>query len=336
MVAIIPGSGDIESFGYSINGKNEKDFYARMSITDNYNKALAEEKTLYNILKQRVSIYGQGSLSGTSMYPPNVIGGGSKPILEYGSPGNPGIHPTLEEAQRAMSNHNLKQIAPGLYQEQSMQNGYVFVLSKAGKRSDTKTFVPPAKGSTFTPPPPPVINPLPPYGGPKYTKPTKEVMKKVAQDYDLLFNSLEYTKTYQEEVERLSMQLIEAGDDLLTNYTYESIDFLPDVDIEVKTSTGEYKNASDVFQQTDQSQYLETVVDESEASEDIELANKLVTYLEERISTLAAFDTLLDYYGSIKNNKFTGSVPTENKVDFYIELPEEFDGLDVEIRFDRI
>lgn len=336
MAAIVPGSGDIESFGYSINGKHEMGFYNSMSIPDSYKKSSPEEKTLYNILKQRVNVYGKGSLSTTSMYPPSVIGGGSKPILPYGSPGNPGVHQTLEEAQRAMSNHNLREVAPGLYQEQSMQNGYVFVLSKAGKRSDTKTFVPSAKGSTFTATPPPRINPLPPYGGPKYTKPTKEVMKKVAQDYDLLFNSLEYTKTYQEEVERLSMQLIESGDDLLTNYTYESIDFLPDVDVEIKTSTGEYKNAVDVFQQTDQPQYLETVVDESEASEDIELANRLVTYLEDKISTSVAFNTLLESYGSIIGNKFTGAVPTENKVDFYIELPEEYDDLDVEIRFDRI
>jgi len=113
MVAIVPGSGEINSFGYSVNGKNEKDFYERLSVAENYNKALAEEKTLYNILKTRVQIYGQGSLSTTSMYPPNVIGGGSKPILPYGSPGNPGIHQTLDEAQRAMSNHNLKEIAPG-------------------------------------------------------------------------------------------------------------------------------------------------------------------------------------------------------------------------------
>jgi hypothetical protein len=161
-------------------------------------------------------------------------------------------------------------------------------------------------------------------------------MKKVAQDYDLLFNSLEYTKTYQEEIERLSMQLVEAGDDLLTNYTYESIDFLPDVDIEVKTSTGEYKNTADVFSQTDQSQYLETVIDESEASEDIQLANQLVTYLEDKIGLLVNYTDLLGYYGSINGSTFNKGVPTENKVDFYIELPDEYDELDVEIRFDRL
>ena len=207
MVAITPGSGDIESFGYSINGKHEMGFYNSMSIPANYQKSSPEEKTLYNILKQRVSVYGQGSLSTTSMYPPSVIGGGSKPILPYGSPGNPGVHKTLDEAQRAMSNHNLKEVAPGLYQEQSMQNGYVFVLSKAGKRTATERYSPPPPASTFAPTPivPGRVNPID-YGSVKYTKPTKEVMKKVAQDYDLLFNSLEYTKTFEQEIERLSMQ----------------------------------------------------------------------------------------------------------------------------------
>lgn len=330
------GPGEATDSGYYVNGQHEMGFYNRMSIPANYNKALPEEKTLYNILKGRVQIYGQGSLSTTSMAPSSVIGGGTKPILPYGTVGNPGIHKTLDEAERAMSFHNLREVAPGLYQEQSLQNGYVFVLSKPGKKTPTKTFVPPTNTPSFTPlPPPPVVKP-PEWSYPKYKKPPKEVMKKVAQDYDLLFNSLEYTKTYQDEIDRLSMQLVELGDDLLTNYTYESIDFLPDVDIEVKTSTGEYKNAADVFSQTDQSQFLETVIDESEASDDIQLANKLVTYLESQISTSAELLTILKHYGSIKGSQFTAATPTENKVDFYIELSDEYDELDVEIRFDRL
>jgi hypothetical protein len=337
MVAIIPGSGEVTESGYSINGTSEMGFYNRMNIPANYQKALPEEKTLFNILKTRVKTYGQESLSTTSMYPPSVTGGGEKPIIPYGTAANPGIHKTLEEAERAMSFHNLREIAPGLYQEQSLQNGYVFVLSKPSKKSPIQKYNPPSPSSTATPSiiPKPVIPP-PNWGSVKYPKLPKEVMKKVAQDYDLLFNALEYSKTYNEEIERLSMELVESGDDLLTNYTYESIDFLPDVDIEVKTSTGEYKNTADVFQQTDQSQYLETVVDQSEASEDIELANKLVTYLEERISTSAEFTTLLKYYGSVVSSKFNPAKPTENKIDFYIELPEEYDDLDVEIRFDRL
>ena len=58
MVAIVPGSGEVIDAGYTIDGKNELDFYKRMNVADNYNKALAEEKTLYNILKTRVQTYG--------------------------------------------------------------------------------------------------------------------------------------------------------------------------------------------------------------------------------------------------------------------------------------
>ena len=336
MVAINPAYGDVEA-GKNISG-NEYSFYTNYNPTVNNTP---EERTLYTILQQKVVFGGIDSLNKSGMNSKGVIYNkeNSANYISGGTAENPHISVDMTDAKTWASGHQLKAVPgkPGLYQDQSLSvPAFVFVLQTPGSRTKNETYVP-SKTSTFTPKPLSMerINPID-YGSVKYPKLPKEVMKKVAQDYDLLFNALEYTKTYQEEVERLSMQLIEAGDDLLTNYTYESIDFLPDVDIEVKTSTGEYKNTADVFQQTDQSQYLETVVDESEASEDIELANRLVTYLEDRISTSVAFDTLLDYYGSIKNNKFTGAVPTENKVDFYIELPGEFDDLDVEIRFDRI
>lgn len=334
MVAVNPNGGEIV-MGKNISG-NEYGFYNNLRYNrDAFNNASAEEKTLYDLLSARVATYGTESLNKNSMGPPGVVGGGVKPVLPYGGPNNPAVFNTFAEAQQAHIGHTLKQVKPGLYQDYSLENGYVFILQTSGSRTKNEIYVPPTPGATN-----PIIadtkSHFKPWGAPKYKKPPKAVMKKVAQDYDLLFNALEYTKTYEQEIQRLSMELVEAGDDLLTSYNYESIDFLPDVDIEVKTASGEYKNTADVFQQTDQSQYLETVVDQGESSEDIELANRLVTYLEQKISTSVAFNTLLDYYGSINNNKFTGGVPTENKVDFYIELPEEFDDLDVEIRFDRI
>jgi hypothetical protein len=333
MVAVNPNGGEVIQ-GRNIAG-NEYSFYNNLRYNrDAYASAAPEEKTLYDLLSARVATYGTESLNRNYMGPAGVVGGGVQPVLPYGGPNNPAVFNTFAEAQQAHIGHTLKQVKPGLYQDYSLENGYVFILQTSGSRTRNEIYTPPT--TSTNPIIPDTKSHFKPWGAPKYKKPTKEVMKKVAQDYDLLFNALEYTKTYEQEAQRLTMDLIEAGDDILTNYTYESIDFLPDVDIEVKTSNGEYKNAVDVFQQTDQSQYLETVVDESEASEDIQLANKLISYIEERISTNTQFNTLLDYYGSINNNKFTGAVPTENKVDFYIELPEEFDDLDVEIRFDRI
>jgi hypothetical protein len=334
MVAIVPGSGDI-NMGKTISG-NEYSFYT------NYNPSVnstPEERTLYTILQQKVAFGGVESLNKAGMYSTGVINNqqNSSMRLDGGSEQNPHVSATMQDAVKWAGGRELKAVPgkPGLYQDQAWAGTpFVFVLQTPGSRTKTQTYVPPTK-SNFNPTPTPIPPPVP-WNKPDYKKITKEVMKKVAQDYDLLFNSLDYTKTYQDEIDRLSMQLVEAGDDLLTNYTYESIDFLPDVDIEVKTSTGEYKNAADVFQQTDQSQFLETVIDESEASEDIELANKLVTYLEEKIGINVQFKDLLEYYGSIKGSNFDKGVPTENKVDFYIELPEEFDELDVEIRFDRI
>jgi hypothetical protein len=319
---------------------NEYSFYA------NYNPSVnntPEERTLYTILQQKVVFGGIESLNKTGIHSKGVIYNkqNSANYVSGGAATNPHIANNMEDATRWANGRELTPVSgkPGLYQDQSWAaTPYVFVLQTAGRIKDSeKPFSSQIKPTAYTPPiiPQPVVKP-PDWGSVKYPKLPKEVMKKVAQDYDLLFNALEYSKTYKEEIERLSMELVESGDDLLTNYTYESIDFLPDVDIEVKTSTGEYKNTADVFQQTDQSQYLETVIDESEASEDIELANKLVTYLEERISTSAEFTTLLKYYGSVVSSKFNPAQPTENKVDFYIELPEEYDDLDVEIRFDRL
>ena len=317
---------------------NEYSFYT------NYNPSVnttPEERTLYTILQQKVVFGGIDSLNKTGMHSSGVIYNqqNSANYVSGGTATNPHVSNTMSEAMQWSGGRELTPVSgkPGLYQDRAWAGTpYVFVLQTPGRRKDNQTFTK-TKANEYTPPiitPPPAK--LPDWGKPKFQKLPKPVMKKVAQDYDLLFNSLEYTKTYQEEVDRLSMQLVELGDDLLTNYTYESIDFLPDVDIEVKTSTGEYKNAADVFQQTDQSQFLETVVDESEASEDIELANRLITYIEERISTNAPFKDKLEYYGSIKGSNFNKGIPTENKVDFYIDLPEEFDDLDVEIRFDRI
>jgi hypothetical protein len=318
---------------------NEYSFYTGYNPSVNNTP---EERTLYTILQQKVVFGGLDSLNKSGMDSKGVVYNKQNSFMkiEGGTETNPHISSNMEDAVRWAGGRSLTPVPgkPGLYQDMAWANTpYVFILQTAGRRKDSeKPFVSQVNPSSFTPlPPPPVVKP-PEWSYPKYKKPAKEVMKKVAQDYDLLFNSLEYTKTYQDEIDRLSMQLVELGDDLLTNYTYESIDFLPDVDIEVKTSTGEYKNAADVFRQTDQSQYLETVIDESEASEDIQLANKLVTYLESKISTSAPLLTILKHYGSVKGSQFTATVPTENKVDFYIELPDEYDELDVEIRFDRL
>jgi hypothetical protein len=317
---------------------NEHSFYT------NYNPSVnntPEEKTLYTILQQKVAFGGIESLNKTGMHSKGVIYNqqNSASYVGGGAATNPHVSNTMSEAMKWSGGRELTPVSgkPGLYQDRAWAGTpYVFVLQTPGRRKDDQTWNKP-KANEYTPPiiSPPPIKP-PDWGKSKSAKLPKPVMKKVAQDYDLLFNSLEYTKTYQEEIERLSMQLVEAGDDLLTNYTYESIDFLPDVDIEVKTSTGEYKNTADIFQQTDQSQFLETVIDESESSDDIELANRLITYIEDKISTSAPFKDKLEYYGSIKGNNFNKGIPTENKVDFYIDLPEEFDDLDVEIRFDRI
>jgi hypothetical protein len=339
MAAPNPGAGEVINPGYHVNGKTEMDFYHTLNLGNNYQKASPEEKTLFNILKARVSIYGEASLSRTSMYPPSVVGGGTKPILPYGSAANPGVHQTMQEAERAMTFHNLKEVAPGLYQEQSLQNGYVFILSKPSKKVPKNNHMPSPTPSP-TPYTPPVINPptIDPWGSVKRKKPEKPVMKKVAQDYDLLFNALEYLTTYESEIEKLTMELVNSGDDILTNYNYESIDFLPDVDIEVRTVNGEYVNSISEFIQTERSEFINSIVDESESSEDIQLVNELISYIEDRIGVGTPYGEIINYFGKYDNstNKFKKSTPRGSVLDFFMEIPEKFQDLDVEIRFDVI
>jgi hypothetical protein len=313
---------------------NEYNFYK------NYNPSInnsEQERTLYTILQQKVAFGGIESLNKSSLNSSGVIynKANSFSYISGGTAENPHISSTMADAQKWAGGHQLRPVPgkPGLYQDQSFAPAsFVFVLEKPRtKVSEPSTVAPVAPKIPFVLPKPP------PWNGPKSIRPEQPVKKKIPQEYDLLFNTLDYTKSYNEEIEKLSMELISAGDDLLTNYTYESIDFLPDVDIEVKTQSGEYVNSRSIFVQSEKSEYLQSIIDDSQTSEEIDIANELITYIESKISTRVEFSKLLEYFGSIgPSGAFKKGSPTENKVDFYLELPEKYRDLDIEIRFDRI
>ena len=316
---------------------NEYNFYK------NYNPSInssEQERTLYTILQQKVAFGGIESLNKTSMNSSGVIynKANSFSYVSGGTAENPHVSQTMADAVKWAGGRPLKAVPgkPGLYQDQSWAGTpFVFVLEKPRTKVNQPSTV--ASTASIVPKIPFVLPKPEPWGGPKSIRPEQPVKKKIPQEYDLLFNTLDYTRNYSEEIEKLTMELISAGDDLLTDYTYESIDFLPDVDIEVKTQSGEYVNARSIFQQTEKSEYLQSIIDDSESSEEIDIANELITYIESKISTRVAFAERLKYYGSIDDSgRFKKGVPTQNKVDFYLELPEKFRDLDIEIRFDRI
>jgi hypothetical protein len=309
----------------------------------NYNPSInssEQERTLYTILQQKVAFGGIESLNKTGMHSSGVVYNkqNSFSSLPGGSAGNPHISQTMADAVKWAGGRPLKAVPgkPGLYQDQSWAGTpFVFVLEKPRTKVNQPSTV--ASTASIVPKIPFVLPKPEPWGGPKSIRPEQPVKKKIPQEYDLLFNTLDYTRSYSEEIEKLTMELISAGDDLLTDYTYESIDFLPDVDIEVKTQSGEYVNSRSIFQQTEKSEYLQSIIDDSEGSEEIDIANELITYIESKISTRVEFSKLLEYFGSIEpSGSFKKGMPTENKVDFYLELPEKFRDLDIEIRFDRI
>lgn len=320
--------------GQNFIGGNEYSFYT------NYNPSINnsdQERTLYSILQQKVNFGGIESLNKTGMDSSGTIYNkqNSFNYLSGGTAENPHIAQTMSDAQKWAGGHQLKEVPgkPGLYQDQSLAPAsFVFVLEKPRTKVTEVSTTAPVVPKIAS-----VLQKPPPWGGPKTIRPAQPVKKKVPQEYDLLFNTLDYTKTYEQEIQKISMELISAGDDLLTNYTYESIDFLPDVDIEVKTQSGEYVNAKTIFEQTEKSEFIESIVDNSQTSEEIDIANELITYIESKISTRVEFSKLLESYGSLDTSgNFSKGKPTESKVDFYLELPEKFRDLDIEIRFDRI
>ena len=298
----------------------------------------AEEQTYYQMLSDKVRMYGST----------NVLNKGGMQsvgwVSDYtplGSEANPHFSNTLEQAKQWSGGHQLNPVPgkPGLYRDQSLAPAtYVFVLSKVNgignqQRQKDDYYVQPYVPPIITPPTPKIG----PWGKPHHQKQVKPVMKKIGQDYDLLFNALEYTKTYEDEIQRITMGLIASGDDLLTNYNYESIDFLPDIDIEVKTQSGEYVNSKNIFEFKEVSDFIESSTDESQASEDIQLVNDLITYIEDNIGQNVSYSSLIDKYGSFKtDNLFYKQVPRGKEFDFFIEIPERYKDLDIEIHFDVI
>jgi hypothetical protein len=162
---------------------------------------------------------------------------------------------------------------------------------------------------------------------------------------DLIFNSADYQSTYEEAITQMSLALIASGDDVISNYTYESIDSLPDYDIEIQISGGEYLNAREVIEKGLLGGDFQALIDGSTSSEETEKANKLLEYLEEKIGIAVSYSELLKYFGSFNADNVTFNSGVRKRsvdspdADFYIEIPDEYQisGVnEIKIRFDLI
>jgi hypothetical protein len=135
-----------------------------------------------------------------------------------------------------------------------------------------------------------------------------------------------------------------AGDDIISKYNYESIDSVPDIDIEIKIAGGEYLNAKEVIDKGLGGELLQSLIDGSISSDQAEAANRLLLYLEKLIGEQASVASKLRYYGKLSpgNTSFVPGVTRDgasNAIDFYITVPDEYQipGVnELRIRFDAV
>jgi len=325
---------------------SEYEFYKAVKKNNSFATLTGREQQAYMLLQNKVAMYGEGSLNkngwGWSSSVQTPYGG----INEGKSASEPFLVNTLSEAVKRSGNSrsSFKPLAgqPGLYMTTNKLGHNDYYFTKFEEQSKKKT----------PPPPPPIIKPKPPKVtykslGKKEKKVNTDrptALPKVKSEYDLLFNTLDYATTYDAELQQMAMDLIFAGDDLLDNFNYQSIDYLPDYDIEMKTERGDYEDAALVLKSkgliqdvvkapnnTPKAQTNTPVIDEN-----IQLANELLLLIQKEIQRGSSYSKLIKHFGNFDGKTFVGGVANNGTIDFVYEIPAKFKGIEVQIHFDPI
>jgi hypothetical protein len=331
--------------------KSEYQFYQNVQhgVTP-YAHLIEAEKTLYSILQQKVAYGGLQALNTKALQSIGQVFD-KKNSLTYQSAGeriNPVIVSSMQELQQrvgsaklATTDHgNNSKLPSGLFRDTG-QNRYYLVLQK----TKPKPFSPALAGSspTFTPPIVPSVQP-PPTQGPSGGIIFPKARTSKTPDDDLIFNSPDYKATYEEVIREMSLSLIMAGDDIISNYNYESIDSLPDIDVEIMISGGEYLNAKEVIDKGLGGEILQSLIDGSISSEEAELANRILLELEKLIGEEATYSQKMRYYGKLSpnNSSFIPGAARDGDsllIDFNVDLPDSFQipgANEIRVRFDPI
>ena len=335
----------------STGAKSEYEFYQKVAYgVIPYATLIPAEQTLYSVLQQKVAYGGLEALNKKELQSIGQVFD-KKNSYTYQRTGeriNPVIVSSMQEAKSRIGSGELVdtdhgkggKLPSGLFRDTKLNN-YYLILQKTKPASSAT----PATGSSPT-----TSYQLPPITKtPDITPSTKTFFPK-AKDVkppkdDLIFNSADYQSTYEEAITQMSLALIASGDDVISNYTYESIDSLPDYDVEIQISGGEYLNAREVIEKGLLGGDFQALIDGSTSSEETEKANKLLEYLEEKIGIAVSYSELLKYFGSFiaDNVTFNSGVRKRSvdspDADFYIEIPDEYQisGVnEIKIRFDLI
>jgi len=297
----------------------------------------------YMLLENKVAMYGAKSLNrdgwGWSSDVAKPYGG----INEGESLKEPFMVSSLTQAGSDY------QLQPSAFKSTGNPNLY----SATNKLGNTSYFfvipdipAPPPKVKPFMPPvgktlkaPKSGVNTT--YSGP--TKPSKSaipVIKEIPSQYDLLFNSLSYMSVGEAEIERLSMDLIFAGDDLLTDFDYRSIDYLPDFEIETTNKYGEYTDALNVFQNNQFSNNDKVLLELSYSNikDPISLDTVIQDLIQELKDNLEnkKFAQTQKYFGVNTKTGFKTGYSKGEYIDFRYPLSEKYDKYTITIDFNRI
>lgn len=300
----------------------------------------AEQQQAYLLLENKIALYGAGSL--------NKNGWGWDPNVKtpYGgiNEGESSSEPEMVNSFNEIPNNLYSKVdkvegQPNmyLYKNNVGARRYYFVVPKLPSLpkkeqkptsvSISKTKSAPKAGTSTT------------YSGP--TKPTKTMpaaIKEIPSQYDLLFNSLNYMSVGEAEIEKISMDLIFAGDDLLTDFDYRSIDYLPDFEISTKNKYGDYVDVLDVFKNNDNLNELKansefSIKDPVHLDGKIdELISELKSNLENQTSPLA-----LKHFGTETAAKgFLPYVSKGDYLDFSYNLDDKYNNYTITIDFNPI
>jgi hypothetical protein len=344
-----------ENAGPSVNNTagatSEYSFYQNVTYgATPYGLLNPSQKTLYGVLKQKVAYGGLEALNKKAMQSKGQVldKNNSAAYQSAGERINPVIVSSIQDIKNRVGSATLVntdhgregnvKLPTGMYRDTGQNRYYLVLDTKLKTPEKTPTFTETALKTTQ-------LSPLPvtdPFVGSPTSFATAQTAKQ--PDVDLLFNSPDYKSTYEEVIREMSLTLIMAGDDIISKYNYESIDSVPDIDIEIKISGGEYLNAKEVIDKGLGGELLQSLTDGSISSDQAEAANRLLLYLEKLIGEQASVASKLRYYGRLSPGN-VDFVPGKTRagesdaIDFYVTVPDEYQipGVnELRIRFDAV